>query len=72
MKLKELKSILVVERLNIVVKNPIYGWNILKYEYSDLTNEDTLFKEYGEHEVKEIFQNQEGVLEIMLDGGLVL
>lgn len=88
MKLKELKSILSVEKLNIVVKNPLFGWNVLKYELCSVTKDKgcdykcidnkeqskqkTLFEIYGEHEIKEIHQNKDNTIEIHLNNGLVL
>lgn len=88
MKLKELQSILFVDKLNIVVKNPLFGWNILKYELCPVTKDDkcdykridnkeqlkqkTLFEVYGEHEIKEVHQNEDNTMEIHLNNGLVL
>ncbi len=88
MKLKELQSILFVEQLNIVVKNPLFGWNVLKYELSSVTKDKgcdykridnkeqskqkTLFEIYGEHEIEEIYQNKDNTIEIHLNNGLVL
>lgn len=88
MKLKELHSILVVEKLNIVVKNPFFGWNVLKYELYPVTKDEkfnykrsdkkgqleqeTLFEIYGEHEIEWIHQNEDNIIEIHLNGELVL
>ena len=78
MKLKELKSILSVEKLNIVVKNPLFCWNVLKDElcfitkdkgcdYKRIDNKEqskqkTLFEIYGEHEIEEIYQNKDNTI----------
>lgn len=81
MKLKDLQSVLKVERIKVHIPTPfdyycsrdyeLIGFlgGMAKYEHYEkvsLAAKDTLFEKYGEYGVKEIFDDLSGKLNILL------